>query len=98
MSNGIVNPTVQHLEDAMSLIEIDENGLDKNDRLYLKIVSENQDPIGLQSISSLSGLSEETITKYIEPFLVSEGIIKMEKRGRVATANLNTIKELAEDF
>jgi len=63
---------------------IDSNGLDMYDRLYLEILSKNKDnPIGLKSISSLTGIAIETIENSIEPFLIRMGYVIRTQKGRM---------------
>jgi Holliday junction DNA helicase RuvB len=63
---------------------IDSNGLDLYDRMYLEILSKNKhNPIGLKSISSLTGIAIETIENSIEPFLIRMGYVIRTQKGRV---------------
>lgn len=71
--------------EAMKLQEIDENGFDRNDLSYLKAVAEMQ-PCGISSIAARTGQSIETITKYIEPYLLYIGIVKITGQGRMLSS------------
>lgn len=63
---------------------IDENGLDLYDRMYLDtLVKHRGNPLGLKSISSLTGIAIETIENSIEPFLVRMGFVIRTQKGRV---------------
>lgn len=82
---------VSYYKDKMSNIEeifssqgIDHRGLDTYDRLYLDILSKNKgNPLGLKSISSLTGIAIETIENSIEPYLIRTGYSVRTQRGRV---------------
>lgn len=73
--------------DVNSIFElqgIDENGLDVYDRVYLDILSQNRGtPLGLKSISSLTGIAIETIENSIEPYLVRKGFVRRTQKGRI---------------
>jgi len=63
---------------------IDKNGLDVYDRLYLDILLKSKgSPLGLKSISSMTGIAIETIENSIEPFLVRRGFVVKTQKGRV---------------
>jgi Holliday junction DNA helicase RuvB len=63
---------------------IDHNGLDIYDRMYIDILKKNTgNPLGLKSISSLTGIAIETIENSIEPYLVRKGFIRRTVKGRV---------------
>ena len=59
------------IEEVFSNQGIDSRGLDLYDRMYLKVLEQNRsNPLGLRSISSLTGIAVETIEYSIEPFLI----------------------------
>jgi Holliday junction DNA helicase RuvB len=63
---------------------IDSNGLDLYDRMYLQVLDKNRsNPLGLKSISSLTGIAVETIESSIEPFLIRAGYARRTQKGRV---------------
>ncbi len=66
---------------------IDKNGLDIYDRMYLDtLIKHRGSPMGLKSISSLTGIAIETIENSIEPFLVRKGFVIRTQKGRVIGA------------
>lgn len=68
---------------ALDMIGIDAEGLDQNDRKYLAALSKGgYKPVGMKTLVSMTSLSEETITKYIEPHLIEIGKILISKSGR----------------
>jgi Holliday junction DNA helicase RuvB len=63
---------------------IDRFGMDVYDRLYVDVLEKNiGNPLGLKSISSLTGIATETIENSIEPYLVREGYVVRTQKGRV---------------
>ena len=63
---------------------IDYRGLDMYDRLYLEILTKHKgNPLGLKSISSLTGIAIETIENSIEPYLLREGYVVRTQKGRI---------------
>jgi holliday junction DNA helicase RuvB len=67
---------------------IDSNGLDDNDRKYIDILKANTgNPLGIKNISSMTGLSIDTIENSIEPYLVRTGIVVRTQKGRALNLN-----------
>jgi len=65
---------------------IDSEGLDNYDRLYLQALKKSKgNPLGLKSISAMTGISIDTIEYNIEPFLVRMGYVIRTQKGRIAT-------------
>ena len=63
---------------------IDHYGFDTNDRLYVDTLRKNRaNPLGLKSISSLTGISMETIENSIEPFMIRMGYVVRTQKGRI---------------
>ena len=63
---------------------IDNNGLDVYDRLYLEVLKKAKgNPLGLKSISSLTGIAIDTIENSIEPFLIRSGYVLRTQKGRI---------------
>ncbi len=63
---------------------IDKYGMDVYDRLYMGVLEKNKaNPLGLKSISSLTGIAIETIENSIEPYLIREGYVIRTQKGRV---------------
>lgn len=81
IAHDIQNVQLSDVIAAMEMQRIDSMGLESNDRKYLNVLSVAK-PMGVKSISSMTGLSEDTITKYIEPFLIAIGKIEISKSGR----------------
>jgi holliday junction DNA helicase RuvB len=63
---------------------IDKNGLDCNDIKYIDVLKRNRcNPLGLKSISSMTGIAMETIENSIEPYMVRMGYVIRTQRGRI---------------
>jgi Holliday junction DNA helicase RuvB len=63
---------------------IDSMGLDANDRLYLEALKKSKgSPLGLKSISAMTGIAIDTIENSIEPFLVRQGLVVRTQKGRM---------------
>ena len=72
---------------ALTMLQVDENGLDEMDRRFLKALVEQFDggPVGINSLAA--SLSEErgTIEDVVEPYLIQQGYVMRTSRGRQAT-------------
>ncbi len=78
------NAVDSDIDNIFQLQGIDEHGLDAYDRMYLDILKQNKgNPLGLKSISSLTGIAIETIENSIEPYLVRKGFVHRTQKGRV---------------
>ncbi len=83
--DGIIDTVIT--TDALSLLEIDELGLDAADRNMLRQIIENYSDraVGLNTIAALTGDEVSTIEDYYEPYLMQIGFIERTPRGRVVT-------------
>lgn len=80
----ICHPNETDVNKIFELQGIDANGLDVNDRAYLKILKESKgNPLGLKAISSMTGIAVETIENSIEPYLIRKGIVLRTQKGRL---------------
>ncbi len=79
--------TLQAARDGLTMIEVDELGLDRMDRLILDtIISKfNGGPVGLDTLSAMVSEEQDTITDVYEPYLSKLGFIQKTPRGRIAT-------------
>ncbi|MEN9731347.1 MAG: hypothetical protein RL488_657 [Actinomycetota bacterium] len=85
--NGHDTITVDSANDALSLYEIDELGLDRMDRSILDLLTSRfaGRPVGLSTLAVAVGEEVDTIEAVIEPFLVRTGLIIRTPRGREAS-------------
>lgn len=83
--DGIIDTAVG--VQALSLLEIDELGLDPADRLLLNAVIDNYrgGPVGVETISALIAEERGTIEDFIEPYLMQIGLLERTPRGRKVT-------------
>ncbi len=72
---------------ALNLLDVDSNGLDKNDRKILTTLIEKYDggPVGIDTIAATIGEESDTIEDVYEPYLMQLGFINRTPRGRVVT-------------
>ena len=72
---------------ALKNLEIDDLGLDKNDREYMETIAVkfNQGPVGLNTLSAALSEDRDTIEDVIEPYLLQLGFIDRTNRGRTIT-------------
>jgi Holliday junction DNA helicase RuvB len=74
----------KNIDDIFNSQGIDQNGFDSNDIKYLNILKKNRgNPLGLKSLSGMTGISIETIENSIEPYMVRMGYIVRTQRGRI---------------
>lgn len=79
---------------ALSLMDIDELGLDNMDRKILTVMKEYYQggPVGIDALSATLGEDKQTIEEVYEPYLLKQGLLLRTPRGRVlsekATAHL----------
>ena len=81
-------------DEALSRLEVDKYGLDRNDRRILQTIVKTfgGGPVGIETIAAAvstiaAAVSEEsdTIEDVIEPYLMQLGLIQRTPRGRIAT-------------
>jgi Holliday junction DNA helicase RuvB len=74
-------------QQALTLYEVDELGLDKVDRAILGAVCRRfgGGPVGLSTLAVSVGEETETVEDVYEPFLLQLGLLKRTPRGREAT-------------
>ena len=83
--DGVIVAEIAHK--ALTMLQVDKNGLDEMDRRFLKSLVEQFDggPVGVNSLAA--SLSEErgTIEDVVEPYLIQQGYVMRTSRGRQAT-------------
>jgi Holliday junction DNA helicase RuvB len=85
---GAKELSLTHAQEALSIYEVDELGLDRLDRSVLVALIDrfNGGPVGLSTLAIAVGEEVETVEAVAEPFLVRNGLMARTPRGRVATA------------
>ena len=73
--------------EALELLEVDEQGLDRLDRDILRTVCQKfgGGPVGLSTLAVAVGEEADTIEDVYEPYLLQRGLLMRTPRGRVAT-------------
>ncbi|MBP8139702.1 MAG: Holliday junction branch migration DNA helicase RuvB [Burkholderiales bacterium] len=73
---------------ALSMLDVDAQGLDVMDRKLLSTIVEKFDggPVGVDNLAAAIGEERETIEDVLEPYLIQQGFLQRTPRGRVATA------------
>lgn len=94
--DGIID--VKTTSAALDLLEIDELGLDPSDRNLLNKMIDNygDNPVGLNTISALTGDEATTIEDFYEPYLLQIGFVERTPRGRRVTPK--GYKHVGKDF
>jgi holliday junction DNA helicase RuvB len=74
-------------DQALAMLEIDQNGLDEMDKRILEavIVKFGGGPVGVNSLAVAVGEEPDTIEEVYEPYLIMEGYLNRTPQGRVAT-------------
>jgi len=72
---------------ALSMLEIDDLGLDSVDRRILELIIDkfNGGPVGLGTMAAATGEDIATLEEVYEPYLMQLGFLDRSPRGRVAT-------------
>lgn len=85
MSNGVITCDTARI--ALDRLEIDELGLDKNDRRMLEAMIRyyNGGPVGIETLAASIGEEAITIEDVYEPYLMQIGFLSRTPRGRCVT-------------
>ncbi len=85
ISDGVI--TYQSAKIGLDRLEIDEIGLDANDRRMLKTLIQfyNGGPVGLETLAAAIGEEAVTLEDVYEPYLLQIGFLNRTPRGRCAT-------------
>jgi len=75
------------VNDALAMLQIDEEGLTAQDRAYLSVLGEkfNGGPVGLETVATALSEDAGTIEDVVEPYLMQCGLIRRTPRGRELT-------------
>lgn len=84
--DGIIDESVT--QKSLSLLEVDEEGLDPADRGLLLALIENYNggPVGVETLAAMTAEERSTIEDFYEPYLMQIGFLERTPRGRKATA------------
>ncbi|NKQ12712.1 Holliday junction branch migration DNA helicase RuvB [Pseudomonas sp. SST3] len=83
--NGEISRVTADL--ALNMLDVDERGLDHQDRRLLLTLIEKFDggPVGIDSLAAAISEERHTIEDVLEPYLIQQGYIMRTPRGRVVT-------------
>ena len=73
---------------ALEMVEVDQVGLDQQDRRYLQTLISvfGGGPAGIQAIGHSMNVPVDTLEDEVEPFLLQIGFVQRTPRGRIVTA------------
>ena len=79
--------TLAVAREALDRLEIDQLGLDENDRRVLRAIVElfNGGPVGLSTLAAATAEEVDAVEDVYEPFLIQLGMLQRTPRGRIAT-------------
>ncbi|MBI4984256.1 MAG: Holliday junction branch migration DNA helicase RuvB, partial [Rhodocyclales bacterium] len=75
---------------ALSMLDVDNLGLDTMDRKLLGAMLEKfgGGPVGVDNLAAAIGEARDTIEDVLEPYLIQQGYLQRTPRGRVASASI----------
>lgn len=82
--NGKKMVDTKEVKSALSLLDIDDLGLDSMDRKILSVMKNYYQggPVGIDALSATLGEDKQTIEEVYEPYLLKQGLILRTPRGR----------------
>src|SRR6266545_1146133 len=85
VGGGVI--TLEIARVSLAQLEIDELGLDENDRRLMRAIIElfNGGPVGLSTLGAALAEEVDAIEDVYEPFLIQLGFLQRTPRGRIAT-------------
>jgi len=86
-ASGHIDKTVA--DEALAREGVDESGLDRLDRAYLRTIAEHYGggPVGIATIAATLTEDAETLEDVVEPYLLKCGFVVRTASGRKTTAN-----------
>jgi Holliday junction DNA helicase RuvB len=81
----VINAAVA--DNALRMLEVDNEGLDALDHRYLSCIVKNYDggPVGIETIAAALSEPRDALEEIVEPYLLQQGFIGRTPRGRVVT-------------
>ena len=75
------------LDEALTMLDVDEEGLDRSDRRVLETIMKKfgGGPVGLETLAAALAEDIGTLEDVIEPFLMQKGFLQRTARGRIIT-------------
>jgi len=86
--DGTASITLNVVQQGLARLEIDDLGLENQDREILRIIIERYKggPVGADTLAISIGESVETLEDFYEPYLVQAGLLQRSPRGRMVTS------------
>lgn len=83
--DGSINADIA--EKALTMEGIDNIGLDKLDRSYLRVIIDyyRGGPVGVEAIATTLNEESDTLADVVEPYLLKIGLVQRTRQGRMAT-------------
>lgn len=96
--DGETTITPQVADKALTALEVDSQGLDRNDHRFLEALIDKfaGGPTGVETLAAAIGESKDTLEDVVEPYLIQLGFIQRTPRGRTATKH--AYKHLGRPF
>lgn len=87
VKTGKAHVPVSLVEQAMTTLKIDSEGLDALDIRILKLIMEDYGggPVGIEALSATMNEEVDTIADVVEPYLLKAGFLRRTSRGREIT-------------
>ncbi len=84
-ADGVITRSIA--DEALSMLEIDNLGLDKTDRKIINtlLITFGGRPVGIDTLSAATAEDKSTIEDVYEPYLLQIGFLLRTPRGRIAT-------------
>lgn len=85
-AEGVITRAVA--QQSLEMLDVDELGLDRLDRIMLTTMMDKfgGGPVGLETLSAMTGEDATTIEDVYEPYLMQLGFMMRTPRGRVVTS------------
>lgn len=79
--------SIDIVENALKMEQIDSFGLDELDRAFLRALANVYDggPAGIDAVAATLGEERDTLEDVVEPYLLQKGFLRRTKRGREIT-------------
>jgi len=90
LEDGIIEPDVNHVLKCHRIVY---NGLNETDVAILRILIQNEKPLGSKALSQMVGISERDYIEENESYLVSKELILRTARGRTIASKGKEIYE-----
>lgn len=83
--DGVITQDIA--QDALTLLDVDPQGLDGLDRRFLSLLIEkfSGGPVGVESLAAALSEDAGTLEDVIEPYLIQQGLLIRTARGRMAS-------------